>query len=66
MEKTTELYKAVSALNTSTLVPLVQAGTEWGDNQIDQACYNALMFVRRRQEEMSKVIEEINRLQRGE
>lgn len=66
MERTTELYKAVSALNTSTLVPLVQVGTEWGDNEIDQACYNALMFVRRRQEEVARVIAEIDKLQRGE
>lgn len=65
MDKTTELQKAVSVLNTTSFVPLIWPDTEWGDNEIDQACYNALMFVRRRQEETSKVIEEINKLQRG-
>ena len=65
MAQTTKLEMAVSKLNTSYFIPLIDIDTEWGDNEVDQACYNALMFVRRRQEEMSKVIEEINRLQRG-
>lgn len=65
MAQTTKLEMAVSELNTSYFIPLIDIDTEWGDNEVDQACHNAIMFVRRRQAQLAKVVEEIDKLQRG-